>query len=328
MKLAWIVLLFAACVVRLNAPFRLPPPDPDGEPTSAGAAPPEPRSERIVRPEPRGPRRSAGADRYDQYKGDHENSYWNLHREFSKAQEEEAAHHDDEAAGWYHSAVYIADQLLTSLEKHPNPTRIYSTNPDGVMDEPTLIAKTRELRARAQQLGDSAEQRYHAALVAEFHPRTEEQRKVLFEHGRAEVLHRDRSLCWLYLKDGVRETFCWNRAGQLADHTRVDEAAIEFNRIGYRAAMFASGDCYASDCAKRGWDTRLPDGATLETRCYASDCMQRGWDTKLPSGAIIETRCYSSDCAKRGWDTKLPGGRELRCRCESSDCLTRGAHCE
>jgi hypothetical protein len=56
--------------------------------------------------------------------------------------------------------------------------------------------------------------------------------------------------------------------------------------------------------------------------------MQRGWDTKLPSGATLETRCYASDCAKRGWDTQLPGGRELRCRCESSDCLTRGARCE
>lgn len=104
----------------------------------------------------------------------------------------------------------------------------------------TSIAKMRELRARAQQLGDAAEQRYHAALVAEFHPRTDEQRKILFEHGRAEVLHRDRTLCWLYLKDGVREVLCWNRAGQLADHTRVDETAVEFNRVGYLAAMFAS----------------------------------------------------------------------------------------
>lgn len=139
-----------------------------------------------------------------------------------------------------------------------------------------MIAKMRALRARAQQLGDAAEQRYHAALVAEFHPRTDEQRKLLFERGRAEVLHRDRTLCWRYLKDGVRDVFCWNRAGQLADHTRVDETAVEFNRVGYLAAMFASDDCYSSDCAKRGWDTKRPGGRELQCRCESSDCLTRG----------------------------------------------------
>jgi hypothetical protein len=222
MKHGWIALLFTACVVRVNPPFHLPSPDPDGEPTSAGIGPPPVRG---MEGGPRGQRRSPAAEPFDDHKNSNAGAYYSVHYYFDEGAKEEAAHQDDEAASSYRTAVRQADRLLDSLQRYPNPARIYSTSSDGVMDEPTLTAKTRELRARAQALSDAAEQRYHAALFAEYHPKTEEQRKVLLDHGRAEVLHRNGEICWLYLRSGVREVFCWNRSGQLADHTRVEEEA-------------------------------------------------------------------------------------------------------
>jgi hypothetical protein len=234
-----------------------------------------------------------------------------------------AAEHDDHtAADHYQEAVRVSDVLIREVERDQDLTATYSTKTDGRIDRPTLLARAREHRAHAAQLAERADARHTEALIAEFHP-TPDQRKVLLDLGRPEVTQQQGHTCWVYLRRGVRETFCWTRSGEVADHTRVDEAAIAKDRIAYyRLATFAGGHC-SGDCSTGGWAANIPHGTAVYSHCQSNDCPRRGWTTGFPEGTAYSV-CRGTGCLTSGWTTQFPDGTRATATCNIGDCMKRG----
>lgn len=313
MKHGWIVFLFAACMVRVGTPFHLPPSDPD----------PEPAAQRASEPDPRGAPVGRSSGHYNERQIAVLVSYEQLHDLIARADQEAAAHQDDRAADAYQRAVEKADGLLEDVQRRPPPPGIIQTNSDGPLDDATLFARVREQRARAAELAKACRDRYRAALFAEFHPASAAQRDVLLDLGRPELTQQQGQTCWVYRDRGVVDTYCWTRAGQLAEHTVFDPQAEARARAAYyAAAAFGSGSCNF-DCATRGWSRKIPSGQTVYSACSSSDCLRNGWTTMFPDGKA-KTECKRYQDCTQGWVTVFPDGTRGVTSCEGSDCMKWG----
>lgn len=334
MKSRWLVVLLAACTIRVAGPFRLPPPEPGTEPTAAGPPPPP----RI----PRAERRSAADQRARQVAQD----YDQLRDELAGADQEASSHQDGEAAEQYRQVADGADRLLDKLADAPAPAAVYPTRSDGPLDQAALIAKLRDVRAQADRLGKAAHARSLSALEAELHARTAPQRAVVADHGRPdEVQRRRQQTCWIYRDGDTEETFCWTAAGRLAKHAKSSTAVASRpppentptqsapeperpkpkpKQLYYAAATFAAGSCNSGDCFRYGWTTRLPDGNSARTSCSSGECAKYGWTTDFPDGESASTSCSSGECMKYGWTTSLPHDESASSSCSSGDCLKYG----
>jgi hypothetical protein len=320
MKHGWIVLLFTACVVRVSSPFHLPPPDPDTEPAPGRTS--EPPGLQTSEPAPpRARHRTSDQKSQDAHRMWAGTNYDEVIGLIADGDRAAAEHKEDWAANRYRAAVDVADELIGDVERDQDLAATYSTKTDGRIDRPTLLARTREHRAHAAQLADRAQERYTAALVAEFHP-TPDQRKVLLELGRPEVAHQRGRTCWVYRDDSVLNTYCWTQAGRLAEHTTVDTLAEQRARILYYAATtLASGSCRGAGCDRSGWTTPLPGGKSADTSCRGAGCLQSGWTTRFPDGQSADTSCRGAGCLQSGWTTRFPDG-------QSADTSCRGAGCD
>lgn len=329
MRHGWIALLFAACVVRVNTPFHLPPPDPEPEPAQARASEPAPQraSEspelRAVEPDPPEVQQRKFEERSrNEHRLRAGSSYDEVLGLIADGDQAAAEHEDLGAASSYQEAVKVSDELIGDVERDQDLTATYSTRTDGRIDRPTLLARAHEHRAHAAQLAERADARYSEALIAEFHP-TPDQRKVLLDLGRPKVTQQEGHTCWVYLRHGVRETFCWTRSGEVADHTRVDEAAIARDRIAYyRLATFAGGHC-SGDCSTGGWSANIPHGTSVSSQCGGNDCARRGWRSSYPEGTAY-TVCRGTGCLQSGWTTQFPDGTRATATCNIGDCMKRG----
>jgi hypothetical protein len=208
-----------------------------------------------------------------------------------------AAEHDDHtAADHYQEAVRVSDVLIREVERDQDLTATYSTKTDGRIDRPTLLARAREHRAHAAQLAERADARHTEALIAEFHP-TPDQRKVLLDLGRPEVTQQQGHTCWVYLRRGVRETFCWTRSGEVADHTRVDEAAIAKDRIATtasRRSRAATAVETARPAAGRPTSRTAPRCTVTVSRMIAHVAAGRPASPRAP-----RTACVAAPAASR-----------------------------
>ena len=330
MRPAWIALLFAACVVRVQTPFHLPPPDPEAGPAASGSPTP---------PGPGAERRSAADERARQIA----QGYDLLLDQMAQADQDASAHQEEDAERRYHQGVEVADQLLDDLVDARAPAAVYPTRSDGPVGHATLIANLRDVRARADWLGKAAHARALAALAAELHARTPQQRAVVADHGRPdEVRAQRRQTCWIYRGAESEEAFCWTAAGRLARHgtsrtavastpprdarpaSAEDRPRPRPPQLYYAAATFAAGSCNSGDCFRYGWTTRLPDGNSASTSCSSGECVKYGWSTSFPGGESASTSCSSGDCMKYGWSTHFPDGESATTSCSSGDCMKYG----
>jgi hypothetical protein len=238
----------------------------------------------------------------------------------------------DQAAARYTDVAHAAAKWLA----HAPATGRFTTRHDGAADAKKLVATIKALETRAEAAYD----RYIEKLEAELHATTPGQRAIVLKRGRPQAVKKKPLMCWIYRDEANEETYCWTKAGKIAEHTTTAIAAAEEpppaeepapkakakpkkKRAYYAAATFASGSCSFSNCLKDGWTTETPAG-TVTSSCSFSDCGKDGWTSRYPDGAEATTSCHFSDCFKDGWSTTNPDGTSSETSCSFNDCMKDG----